>query len=138
MIDGVEGKLELLNPNVIEDISVLKDAASAAIYGSRAANGVILVTTKKGKEGRLSIDYNYNYSTQNPSIKIDRVTNSVEYMELMNKAIDHSGRQTQWRYTDEQIEMYRQGAITDPAQYPSADWTRYLIRRAPIQNTFSV
>lgn len=136
LIDGVEGKLELLNPNVIEDISVLKDAASAAIYGSRAANGVILVTTKKGKEGRLSIDYNYNYSTQDPSIRIDRVTNSVEYMELMNKAIDHSGRQTQWRYTDEQIEMYRQGAITNPAQYPSADWTSYLIRRAPIHKHF--
>ena len=50
LIDGVEGKLELLNPNMIEDISVLKDAASAAIYGSRAANGVILVTTKKGKK----------------------------------------------------------------------------------------
>ncbi len=136
LIDGIEGKLELLNPNVIEDISVLKDAASAAIYGSRAANGVILVTTKKGKEGRLSIDYNYNYSSQDPSIKIDRVTNSVEYMELMNKAIDHSGRQTQWRYTDEQIELYRQGAINNPAQYPSADWTSYLIRRAPIHKHF--
>lgn len=136
LIDGVEGKLELLNPNMIAEISVLKDAASAAIYGSRAANGVILVTTKSGKEGRLSIDYSYNYSTQNPSVKIDRVTNSVEYMELMNKAIDHSGRQTQWRYTDAQIEAYRQGAIDNPAQYPSADWTSYLIRRAPINKHF--
>lgn len=136
LIDGVEGKLELLNPNMIEDISVLKDAASAAIYGSRAANGVILVTTKKGKEGRLNIDYSYNYSIQNPSIKIDRVTNSVEYMELMNKAIDYSGRQTQWRYTDEQIEMYRQGAKTDPKQYPSYDWTDALIRQASINKHF--
>ncbi|MBT1698510.1 TonB-dependent receptor [Fulvivirgaceae bacterium PWU4] len=136
LIDGVEGKLELLNPNVIEDISVLKDAASAAIYGSRAANGVILVTTKKGKEGRLNIEYNYNYSLQDPSIKIDRVTNSVEYMELMNKAIDYSGRQTQWRYTDAQIEAYRQGSVTNPAQYPSADWTSYLIRKAPIHKHY--
>ena len=136
LIDGVEGKLELLNPNMIEDISVLKDAASAAIYGSRGANGVILVTTKKGKEGRLNIDYNYTYSNQDPSIKIDRVTNSVEYMELMNKAIDHSGRQTQWRYTDAEIEMYRQGAISNPAQYPSHDWTESLIRKAPIHKHF--
>ncbi|HEY9048249.1 MAG TPA: TonB-dependent receptor [Ohtaekwangia sp.] len=136
LIDGIEGRLDLLNPNMIEDISVLKDAASAAIYGSRAANGVILVTTKKGKEGRLSVDYSYTYSSQNPSIKIDRVTNSVEYMQLMNKAIDHSGRQPQWRYTDDQIEMYRQGAVNNPAQYPSADWTSYLIRSAPIHKHF--
>ena len=136
LIDGVEGRLDLLNPNMIAEVTVLKDAASAAIYGSRAANGVILVTTKAGKEGRLTIDYSYNFSTQNPSIKIDRVTNSVEYMELMNKAIDHSGRQTQWRYTDEQIEMYRQGALTDPAQYPSYDWTEALIRQAPIHKHF--
>lgn len=136
LIDGVEGKLELLNPNMIAEISVLKDAASAAIYGSRAANGVILVTTKNGKEGRLTIDYNYTYTSQNPSIKIDRVTNAVEYMELMNKAIDHSGRQPQWAYTPEQIEMYREGALTDPKQYPSYDWTDALIRRAPIHKHF--
>jgi TonB-linked SusC/RagA family outer membrane protein len=136
LIDGVEGKLELLNPNMIEEISILKDAASAAIYGSRAANGVILVTTKSGKEGRLNIEYNYTYSNQNPSIKIDRVTNSVEYMELMNKAIGHSGRKPEWTYTPEQIELYRQGAITDPAQYPSHDWTKSLIRKAPIHKHF--
>lgn len=136
LIDGVEGRLDLLNPNMIAEVTVLKDAASAAIYGSRAANGVILVTTKGGKDGRLTVDYSYNYSLQNPSIKIDRVTNSVEYMELMNKAIDHSGRQTQWRYTDDQIEMYRQGAITNPDQYPSYDWTKALIRQAPINKHF--
>lgn len=130
LIDGVEGKLELLNPNVIEDISVLKDAASAAIYGSRAANGVILVTTKKGKEGRLNIEYSYNYSSQDPSIKIDRITDPVEYMELTNKAIDYSFLNPQRRFTDEEIEMYRAGTI------PTADWTDYLIRRAPINKHF--
>lgn len=136
LIDGVEGRLDLLNPNMIEDISVLKDAASAAIYGSRAANGVILVTTKKGKDGKLNIDYNYNYSMQNPSIKIDRVTDAVEYMELMNKAIAHSGRQPQWTYSPAEIEAYRQGAIDNPDQYPSYDWTDALIRKAPIQKHF--
>ena len=130
LIDGVEGKLELLNPNVIEDISVLKDAASAAIYGSRAANGVILVTTKKGKEGKLSIEYNYNYSSQDPSIKIDRITDPIEYMELTNKAIDFSNLNPQRYYSDEEIEMYRDGSI------PTADWTDYLIRTAPIHKHF--
>jgi TonB-linked SusC/RagA family outer membrane protein len=136
LIDGVEGRLDLLNPNMIAEVSVLKDAASAAIYGSRAANGVILVTTKKGKEGRLNIDYSYTYSNQDPSIKIDRVTNAVDYMELMDKAIDHSGRQPTWYYTPDQIEAYRQGAITDPEQYPSYDWTKALIRKAPIHKHF--
>lgn len=136
LIDGIEGDLNLLNPNMIEDISVLKDASSASIYGSRAANGVILVTTKNGKAGRLNVEYSYNYAYQNPSIKIDRVTNAVEYMELLNKAIDYSGRQTIWRYTDEQIEMYRQGALTNPKQYPSCDWTSILIRKAPVQQHF--
>jgi TonB-linked SusC/RagA family outer membrane protein len=136
LIDGVEGRLDLLNPNMIAEISVLKDAASAAIYGSRAANGVILVTTKKGTEGRLNIDYSYTYSNQVPSIKIDRVTNAVDYMELMNKAIAHSNRQPTWIYTPEQIEAYRQGAITDPEQYPSYDWTKALIRSAPIHKHF--
>jgi TonB-linked SusC/RagA family outer membrane protein len=136
LIDGVEGKLELLNPNMIAEVSVLKDAASAAIYGSRAANGVILVTTKSGKEGRLTIDYSYTYTSQNPSIKIDRVTNSVEYMELMNKAIAHSGRQPTWAYTQAQIDAYREGAKTNPKQFPSSDWTDELIRTAPIHKHF--
>jgi TonB-linked SusC/RagA family outer membrane protein len=136
LIDGVEGDLSLLNPNNIEDVSVLKDAASSAIYGSRAANGVILVTTKKGKEGRLSIEYNYNYSTQNPSVQIDRITNSVEYMELVNKAIDYSQLQQTWRYTDAEIQLYRDNAAINPKQYPSSDWTKWLIRRAPIQKHF--
>ena len=136
LIDGVEGDLGLLNPNMIEEISVLKDAASAAIYGSRASNGVILVTTKKGKEGRISVEYSYNYSNQNPSVKIDRVTNSVEYMELVNKAIDYSGLQPQWRYTDPEIQLYRDNAATNPTQYPSSDWTKWLIRNGPIHKHF--
>ncbi|HYC85541.1 MAG TPA: TonB-dependent receptor [Chryseosolibacter sp.] len=130
LIDGVEGKLELLNPNMIQDISVLKDAASAAIYGSRAANGVILVTTKKGTEGRLNIEYNYTFSTQNPSVKVDRITDPVEYMQLVNKAIDYTGMNPQWEYTDEEISMYSQDTI------PTADWTDYLIRTAPMHKHF--
>ena len=62
LIDGVQGNMSDLNPNNIESVSVLKDAASASIYGARAANGVILVTTKKGSEGKLSVQYSGNYS----------------------------------------------------------------------------
>jgi TonB-linked SusC/RagA family outer membrane protein len=130
LIDGVEGKLELLNPNMIEDISILKDAASAAIYGSRAANGVILVTTKKGKEGRINVEYSYNYSLQDPSIKIDRITDPVEYMELVNSAIDFQNANGSMRYSATEMDMYRADTI------PTADWTKYLIRKGPIHKHF--
>lgn len=91
LIDGVEGDMNKVNPNMIENITVLKDAASASIYGSRAANGVILITTKNGTEGRLNIDYNFNMAWQSPTTKQDRITNSAEYMTLFNKALTHTG-----------------------------------------------
>lgn len=142
LIDGVEGDMNKLNPNMIENISILKDAASAAIYGSRAANGVILVTTKSGKEGQLAVEYFFNYSVQKPTKPMSRVTNSVEYMELINKAIDFSGNvNVGWRYTDEEINRYKAGQDPNdpsynPAQYPNSDWLDYLIREAPIEQHF--
>ncbi|MFC6099032.1 SusC/RagA family TonB-linked outer membrane protein [Olivibacter domesticus] len=136
LIDGVEGNLNNLNPNLIENVSVLKDAASASIYGSRAANGVILVTTKSGKAGRLNIDYSYNYSRQKATSMYDRVTNSVQFMELLNKAINHTGTNTNQLYSADQIEAYRQGAITDPEQFPNYDWMDAVFRTAPMQQHF--
>lgn len=74
LIDGVEGSMDLVNPQDIENISVLKDAASSSIYGSRAANGVILITTKKGKEGKLSVSYTGRLSYAQPTNLIDQIT----------------------------------------------------------------
>lgn len=77
-----------LDPSVIESVSVLKDAASAAIYGARAANGVILRTTKQGAVGdKVHISYHGNVGLHTPTKLYDRVTNSVEYMELANLAL---------------------------------------------------
>lgn len=132
LIDGVEGELNNLNPNLIESISVLKDAASASIYGSRAANGVILVTTKTGKAGRLNIDYSLNLSSQKATSIYDRVTNSVQFMELLNKAIDHTGTSTNQKYTPAEIDLYRQPS----EQYPSYDWMDAVFRAAPLQQHF--
>lgn len=138
LIDGIEGDMDQLNPNMIENVSVLKDAASASIYGSRAANGVILITTKNGQEGRLNIDFSYNYALQTPSMKQKRITNSVEFMELINKAIFHTkdGLGTK-DYTEEQIEAYRQGAKTNPKQYPVGnDWIDDVTQTAPMEQYF--
>lgn len=136
LIDGVAGDMTKINPNNIESVSVLKDAASAAIYGSRAANGVILITTKNGTEGRLNIDFNYNFAIQSPTAKQKRITNSVEYMEMINKAVNHTGLQPTWQYSDEEIEAYRQGAMTNPAQYPSNDWVDDVTRNAPMHQYY--
>ncbi|MCW3088965.1 MAG: TonB-dependent receptor [Ferruginibacter sp.] len=93
VVDGIPvdiGGIDYLNPNDIESIEVLKDAASAAIYGARAASGVILVTTKKGKAGKTMLSYNGYYGTQAPSKKLD-LLNATEYATLQNEASLASG-----------------------------------------------
>lgn len=79
------GDINSINPNDIESISVLKDAASAAIYGSRAANGVVLITTKKGKSGKARINYNGYVGNQSPTMS-PQMANSVDYANAMNRA----------------------------------------------------
>lgn len=85
LIDGMEGSLYNINPQDIESISVLKDAAASAIYGSRAPYGVILVTTKKGKEGKSVISYNNNFRFNTP-IHMPEMANSYEYMSFIDAA----------------------------------------------------
>ena len=130
LINGVPGSMTNLDPSVIESVSVLKDAASAAIYGARAANGVILVTTKQGAVGdKVHISYHGNVGLHTPTKLYDRVTNSVEYMELANLAWKNSG--TGKQYTQDQINLYRNNG-GDP-QYPNFDWQDYMFRTAVVQ-----
>ncbi len=130
LINGVPGSMTNLDPSVIESVSVLKDAASAAIYGARAANGVILVTTKQGAVGdKVHISYHGNVGLHTPTKLYDRVINSVEYMELANLAWKNSG--TGKQYTQDQINLYRNN-VGDP-QYPNFDWQDYMFRTAVVQ-----
>lgn len=93
IVDGmpIEGGLDYLNPSDIESIEVLKDAASGAIYGARAANGVILVTTKKGKIGKAQINYNFSYGWQSAWKKRD-VTSATDYAILQNERAVNGGQ----------------------------------------------
>lgn len=130
LINGVPGSMTNLDPSVIESVSVLKDAASAAIYGARAANGVILVTTKQGAVGdKVHISYHGNVGLHTPTKLYDRVTNSVEYMELANLAWKNSG--TGKQYTQDQINLYRNNV--GDLQYPNFDWQDYMFRTAVVQ-----
>lgn len=114
-----------LDPNSIESISFLKDAASSAIYGSRAAYGVVLVTTKQGKDGRMDVSYSGMVGMKAPTYKADLV-NSWEYAELYNEALyntNPSGGKNQ-SFTNEQIELFRNGS--QPDLYPNTNWMDLL------------
>ena len=118
VIDGVEQGINTINPQDIESVSVLKDAASASIYGSRAANGVILITTKKGKAGNIKIDYNGYVAFQSIRKTLTPVSNYADYMELINEGM-HNSNQTQ-PFSQEKIDEWRNG--NDPLKYPNTDW----------------
>ncbi len=120
LINGVPGDLSNLDPNTIESVSVLKDAASAAVYGARAANGVVLVTTKTGANKKTSISYSGNFAVYSPTRMLDVVTNSVEYMNLWNEAKANSGISS-GLYPQDVIDQYRNAKKGDP-QYPNYDW----------------
>ncbi|MDR0937887.1 MAG: TonB-dependent receptor [Mediterranea sp.] len=118
LIDGVEsGTMNSLDPNDIESISVLKDAASAAIYGSKASNGVILITTKRGKSGKPRVSYTGYVGMQKATSTIDRL-NSDEYAEMYNKALESDGKPA--RFSDDDIKLFRDGS--DPYGHPNTNW----------------
>lgn len=117
LIDGVESEaMGDLDPNDIASISVLKDAASAAIYGSKAANGVILITTKRGSTGKPKISYSGYISFQNTTETIDRLS-SYEYANMYNDALKSEDKAP--RFTPDEIQKFKDG--TDP-NYPNTDW----------------
>ena len=124
LIDGVEGDMNALDPTTIDKISVLKDAASSAIYGSRAANGVILITTKRGKEGHSSVTYRGYVGWQNPTIMPENVT-PEEYMVLKNETLVNDGSSE--LYSQAYIDNYRKNNWLDPDNYPMIDWQKRLI-----------
>ena len=128
LINGVTGDLSSVDPNMIESVSVLKDAASAAIYGARAANGVILITTKQGadKGEKVSITYRGNFAVHTPTKMFDLVTNSEDYMTLFNQAKINSGESG--LYPEEEIEKYRNS--NGSVEYPSFDWLGYMFNPA--------
>ena len=131
LVDGMEMELNQINPNDIASISILKDAASCAIYGNRAANGVILVTTKQGAtDGKINVTYSGKFSLNTPAKLIRQVSNYADYMELFNEACTGSGTST--LYSQSNIDAWR-AAEKDPngisasgypnyVAYPNTDW----------------
>ena len=136
LIDGIEGDIEDLNPLDIEAISVLKDASSAAIYGSRAANGVILVTTKRGTAtGGLQVSYDGRYGVQGVGT-MPKAIGPRDYLSLINEALVNANlppRYTQ-EYIDNTVRAQQGDPGVDPVQYPWTDWIDVLYDPAPIMD----
>jgi len=128
LIDGLPASISDVNPNDIQSISVLKDAASASIYGNRAANGVILITTKRGTEGKMKVSYNGYWGVQTATSLPD-VLNSVDYATLYNEASENSGSNAV--YSDEDIAKF---AAHDDPLYPDNNYFDIYYGDAAIQN----
>ncbi|SDD67971.1 TonB-linked outer membrane protein, SusC/RagA family [Pricia antarctica] len=132
LVDGIEQSLGTVEPQNIESISVLKDAASAAIYGSRAANGVILVTTKRGASTGVKLSYNALFGVQHPSFFPEKADDE-SWMRLENTAqVNAGGTPT---YSEEYISNVLAG--TKPLEFPFANWEEGIFRNGALMNQHS-
>ena len=135
VVDGIPGQvggLERLDPNDIESISILKDA-SAAVYGSRAANGVILVTTKRGTTGKPVISYSFNQGFSSPT-RLPKLADAATYATIANE-IDYYNNPTggmNQTYSADEIEKFRNGS--DPLNYPNTNWQKETLKNFALQN----
>src|SRR5690554_5562860 len=117
LVDGIERSLDLVDPEDIESFSVLKDATATAVYGVRGANGVVLITTRSGREGRPRINVRVERGITGPT-KLPKMANSVQFAEMYNEASNSN------YYTEDVIEKYRTGS--DPDLYPNINWINSL------------
>lgn len=134
-VDGVERDMWDIDPNEIESISVLKDASATAVFGVRGANGVILVTTKRGAEGKAKIDVSLNFSAQQPT-KLIEMANSIEYANFHNymKDSDDAGRE----FSDEIISRFSSDDPFDKIRFPNIRWTDYIFKKTTLQQQHNV
>jgi len=142
VIDGVIGALDAVNPQDVESISVLKDAASASIYGSQAGNGVILITTKKGTRNKLSVNYMGTFSTTAPMNVQRSVTSYAETMRLTNEGHTNLGQAPKysalvintWDSTSKIPNQLTPNGVPNYVAYPNTDWADAFFSKRLVQN----
>ena len=136
VIDGVESnqaQFLRLDPSEIESFSILKDAAATAVYGSKSANGVILVTTKRGEEGRPAVSFSTSLTLNTPT-RYPKYLNSYESLVLYNEALQNDGLDP--LYDAVTLEHYRTG--DDPYRYPDTDWYNIMMKKYSAQTNNSL
>ena len=129
IIDGIPGDINSVNPEDVESMSVLKDAASASIYGSRAAAGVIVITTKRAKSGDVALSYNFEYGWEIPT-KLPTYVGAQRYMEMVNETRYNDNPDGGWyqTYTEDEITNWSINNATNPDKYPMTDWGDILLK----------
>ncbi len=133
IIDGVPANsIDLVNPNDVESLTVLKDAASAAIYGSQGASGVIVITTKRGKAGVSNLDYNYEYGVQQATAQPEYVGIQDYFRYFNEQRINDGGTNF---YSDDFINSYLDSNRANPDKFPNTNWQKTIFthRKAPRQ-----
>lgn len=136
LVDGVERSFNQIDPNEVEDISILKDASATAVFGVRGANGVILVTTKRGQEGKARINFSTSYGVQQVSNFI-KMIDSYTYATLYNEAQRSDGiAEEQLRFSPAAIEHFRTG--DQPMLYPNTNWLDYVMKPMASQSQHNV
>lgn len=133
LIDGVEGDMNRIDLNTIESISILKDVASASIYGSRASNGVILITTKRGETGKIKLSFN-GYMGWNKPTTLPETTNAIEYMQAVDKARANANKDPLYTAA---IEIYKKGGV-DNINYYDTDWRSQVIDGSGMVENYSI
>lgn len=124
MVDGVErSNINQIDPNEIETINILKDASSTAVFGVRGANGVILITTRRGKIGKPQLSFTSSVAAQKPT-QLPKMLNSYEYATLKNEALVNAGQQPY--FTQDDLDKFKSGE--DPIFHPSIDWFKMMLR----------
>lgn len=135
LIDGVERDLNQINAQEVESFTILKDASATAVYGARGANGVILITTKRGVSGKPHITFRTEAAVLQ-ALRLPKYVNGFEYASLMNEALRFSGQQERW--SAEELQKYADGS--DPYLYPNVDWADEVLHKTSWQtiNNLSV
>lgn len=129
LVDGIERDMGTVNPDEIENFSVLKDASATAVYGVRGANGVILINTKRGKQGKPQVSFRTETAILN-SISERNYINGYEYASLMNEGLRNSGNPVP-KWDREELEKFRTGS--DPFLYPNVDWISTVLKKRSAQ-----
>lgn len=136
IVDGVPGSMNNIDPQDIESLSVLKDAASSAIYGVQAANGVIVITTKKGKKGsKAQINYSGTVSWSSPTATLDFL-GAADYAILYNEATLNENPSAALPYSEEDIRLFRDGS--DPIGHPDTDWYSEVMKKSAMETQHSL
>lgn len=139
IVDGVPGDINQVNPDDVESMSVLKDAASASIYGSRAAAGVIVITTKRAKENDLSLNYNFEYGWEMPT-RLPEYVGAQRFMEMVNELRYNDNNAGGWyqTYSEDQVNNWIKNNATDPDAYPITDWQDEILKNSAPRQTHSI